>query len=312
MDAHKNFAYSTVATAPSPATSGTSLVVASGEGTRFPTPPFNATIWPSTGVATPANAEVVRVTNISTDTLTITRAQEGSTARTVVVGDRIIGSITAKTLTDIETLFDDPVLQMLGAPTTTFNFETSDLTGLTTFNSPDTLNANTTVPRQLFIQDNETGENLCGVYAAASAPFTVITKLTDTNCWKDSHAATLFVGVATPGRMELMGIQNAARTLYATAWNSPTSFSGAIGNYGGSFELPMWFAIRVNSTTDLDFLFSMNGYTWAKMVDSRNPSITIGSYGVCINANAAGDELASVWDYIYLYNSAVTLRGAAA
>ncbi len=101
FDAHKNFAVSLVATAPSPATSGTSLVVTAGQGSRFPAVPFNAIIWPG-GVATPANAEVVRVTAISTDTFTITRAQEGSTARTVLVGDLIAATVTAKTLTDLE------------------------------------------------------------------------------------------------------------------------------------------------------------------------------------------------------------------
>jgi hypothetical protein len=103
-DSHKNFAASTVATsgAPSPATSGTSLTVQSGEGARFPAAPFNAVIAPAAADATPANAEVVRVTAISTDTLTITRAQESSSARTVVAGDRIYAGPTAKTLTDVE------------------------------------------------------------------------------------------------------------------------------------------------------------------------------------------------------------------
>lgn len=102
-DAHKNFAYSTVATAPSPASSGTSLVVAAGEGTKFPATPFNVTIWPAGTQPSTANAEIARVTNIATDTFTITRAQEGSSARTVIVGDQIAATITAKTLTDAET-----------------------------------------------------------------------------------------------------------------------------------------------------------------------------------------------------------------
>lgn len=101
MDAVKNFAYSTIATAPSPAASGLSLVVAAGQGTRFPAVPFNATIWPVGQIPTPANAEIVRVTAISTDTLTITRTQESTSARTVLVGDQIAATITAKTLTDI-------------------------------------------------------------------------------------------------------------------------------------------------------------------------------------------------------------------
>lgn len=101
-DAHKNFAISAVATAPSPATSGTSLVVTTGHGTRFPTPPFNATVWPSASSPNPTNAEIVRVTAISTDTLTIVRAQESSTARSIVAGDQIAATITNKTLADIE------------------------------------------------------------------------------------------------------------------------------------------------------------------------------------------------------------------
>lgn len=101
MDALKNFAYSTVATAPSPASSGLSLIVGAGHGTRFPAVPFNATIWPTGAVPDPNSAEIVRVTGISTDTLTIVRAQESSSARTVIVGDQIAATITKKTLDDL-------------------------------------------------------------------------------------------------------------------------------------------------------------------------------------------------------------------
>ncbi len=102
FDAHKNLSVSAVATAPSPATSGTSLVVTAGHGSRFPAVPFNATIWPNNALPDPSNSEIVRVTGISTDTLTITRAQESTTARTVVVGDLIAATVTAKALTDVE------------------------------------------------------------------------------------------------------------------------------------------------------------------------------------------------------------------
>lgn len=110
FDAHTNFAYSTVATAPSPATSGTSLVVTAGQGTRFPAVSFNAVIWPAGARPVPSNAEVVRVTNISTDTFTITRTQESSSARTVVVGDQIAAVISAKTIKDIEDAINDAEL----------------------------------------------------------------------------------------------------------------------------------------------------------------------------------------------------------
>jgi hypothetical protein len=77
-------------------------VVASGGGAKFPAVPFNATIWPTGAQPTSANAEIVRVTAISTDTLTITRTQEGSSARTVVVGDNIAQTITKKVIDDLD------------------------------------------------------------------------------------------------------------------------------------------------------------------------------------------------------------------
>ncbi len=97
---HKNFAYSTVATAPSPATSGTSLVVATGEGALFGVPPFNVTINPVGVKASASNSEIARVTGISGDTLTIVRTQEGTSARTIVVGDEISDAITTLAFAD--------------------------------------------------------------------------------------------------------------------------------------------------------------------------------------------------------------------
>src|SRR5262245_8301232 len=102
FDAHKNFARSSVVVAPSPPSSGTSLTVAAGDGGLFPTPPFNVTIAPANTTPTSINAEIARVTARSGDVLTVTRAQEGTVARTILVGDVIIAAITAKTLTDVE------------------------------------------------------------------------------------------------------------------------------------------------------------------------------------------------------------------
>lgn len=106
-DLHKNFAASTVATAPSPATSGLSLTVASGEGARFPTPPFNLVAFPTTATyaTMAAVAEIVRVTAIAGDVLTIPaggRAQEGTTAKSIAVGWNVGGAVTLKAYSDIE------------------------------------------------------------------------------------------------------------------------------------------------------------------------------------------------------------------
>lgn len=102
FDAHKNFAYSTVGVAPSPVASGTSLDVAVGDGALFSAPPFNCTVWPAGSSPRSSNAEIVRVTGKTGDTFTIIRAQEGSSARSIIAGDQIAQTITAKTITDIE------------------------------------------------------------------------------------------------------------------------------------------------------------------------------------------------------------------
>lgn len=92
--AAKNFGIAVVTSAPSPATSGTSFGIAVGEQTRFTTG-LPVTIGPATGNWTPANSEVGLLTATGSGTLTITRAIESSSARTVVVGDIILQGISA-------------------------------------------------------------------------------------------------------------------------------------------------------------------------------------------------------------------------
>ena len=60
------------------------------------------TIWPNGEIPHAGNAEIVRVTARSSDTLTIVRAQEGTSARAVVVGDQVAATITNKFLDEIE------------------------------------------------------------------------------------------------------------------------------------------------------------------------------------------------------------------
>ncbi len=91
----KNFSYSTIATAPSPANNGTSLAVSSGDGALFPPTPFYATVWPRGVIPLASNAEIILVTNVSTNTFTIQRAKENTSARTILVGDQIIAGLTA-------------------------------------------------------------------------------------------------------------------------------------------------------------------------------------------------------------------------
>jgi hypothetical protein len=127
MDQLRNFAASLVATAPSPATSGTSLVVTAGQGSYFPATPFDATIWPSGVQPTNTNAEIVRVTNVSTDTFTITRAQYGTTAQSIAVGYQIAQTVDANLLNQLAPLSGATFTGEVVAP----DFKASGLTGAT-------------------------------------------------------------------------------------------------------------------------------------------------------------------------------------
>jgi hypothetical protein len=87
MDPVKNFAKATVSTGYDQA--AVSIVLSAGHGARFPDPAadgaFNLVWWNSTDYADPSddpNVEVVRCTARSTDTLTITRGQEGTAPQT--------------------------------------------------------------------------------------------------------------------------------------------------------------------------------------------------------------------------------------
>jgi hypothetical protein len=81
LDAFKNFAISSLAAG---ITAGdVALTVTTGDGTKFPAVPFNATIWDATTYGSAyldPNAEIVRVTGIAGDAFTITRAQESTAA----------------------------------------------------------------------------------------------------------------------------------------------------------------------------------------------------------------------------------------
>jgi hypothetical protein len=109
MDAAKNFAKATVDGLYDD--EATSIDVASGGGARFPAVPFNAVWWNATDFPDPSddpNVEVIRVTGISTDTLTIARGHEGTGSPGVagftheIEGKtyKLVAGLTAKAIND--------------------------------------------------------------------------------------------------------------------------------------------------------------------------------------------------------------------
>lgn len=131
MDQAKNFAKATLAATID--ADDLSLTVVATEGLRFPTPPFNAVVWNSTDYPDPADdpgVEIVRVTAISTDTLTITRAQEGTAASEHNIAGKTYQVITPLTAKIINNELA-PVLDQLADSGTKFTINPNESTGAT-------------------------------------------------------------------------------------------------------------------------------------------------------------------------------------
>ena len=102
LDPVKNFAKVEVSTGYDAA--ATSIVLTAGGGAKLPDPAtdgaFNLVWWNDTDYKDPAddsNKEIVRCTARSTDTLTVTRAQEGTTATVKNVAGKTYKMVLAMT-----------------------------------------------------------------------------------------------------------------------------------------------------------------------------------------------------------------------
>jgi len=115
LDPVKNFAKVTVSTGYD--ASATSIALSSGQGAKLPAPStdgsFNLVWWNSTDYSDPSddpNVEIVRCTARSTDTLTVTRAQESTSASTKNTAGKTYKMVlapTKKLVDDIGTNYVD-------------------------------------------------------------------------------------------------------------------------------------------------------------------------------------------------------------
>lgn len=198
----------------------------------------------------------------------------------------------------------DPVTDLFGAADTAYEFSTSSLTGLTALSpTPDTENADTTVPDHLYLSDNTASDAWCGRYIASpTMPFTVIIKVSDHTVRANYNAVGVFVGETTPGKLTVFGVYAAG--LKSVKYTNPTTFSADLTSAASSVGFK-YFGIVANSSTDIDLWASREGYVWAKHADAANPALTIASVGLAMSANNSGG-LSVSFDYLRVWNSAVT------
>lgn len=95
----KNLASSTLASAITNV--ATTLTVQSGDGAKMPATPFYATLTDYGVISTTANSEIVQVTAISTDTLTISRGQRSTSGRAFAAGAVISNGVFTQDIDDL-------------------------------------------------------------------------------------------------------------------------------------------------------------------------------------------------------------------
>lgn len=84
-------------------TGATSIALTAGTGALFPSP-SGGNWFPVTVIKSDGSLEIMRCTARSTDTLTVTRAQEGTTAKAFSAGDRVELRLTVAALAEFQPL----------------------------------------------------------------------------------------------------------------------------------------------------------------------------------------------------------------
>lgn len=211
----------------------------------------------------------------------------------------------------------DPVQLTLGTPTTAFEFDTSSLAGLTAMGAAlTTEDANTTIAGNYY---GAVAANASvawkGRYVVQATPFTAVTKLTGFGGFGAFNACALFVGPNAPGALHLLGprfTSTSVPALQLTTYTSPTGTGTDLGagltNVGGA--IPMYLAVVANTSDDVDFYYSYNGYIWSRWVANVDPTYTVGVVGIAVNAENATTAAAYAADYLRVWNSVKTLLGS--
>ena len=303
MDALKNFAYSLVAVAPIPATSGTALTVTTGQGSYFPATPFDATIWPAGVQPSNTNAEIVRVTNVSTDTFTITRAQYGTTAQSIAVGYQIAQTVDANLLNQLAPLSGATFTGEVVAP----DFKPSGLTGATTATryvggtangaptsgtfavgdfivdqtgtiwvcttagTPGTWTTTISSHLSLRTASATVGRNEITIFSGSTASQTLTAPSSpiDGSTWTVINKASVAVTLSfTPSMIPLSSGTG------VTTFSVPASGSYSFVNYNGS----QWYMVATNSADQLiNVLPTANGGTGLSTLGTAGQVLTVNS-----------------------------------
>ena len=168
----KDFASSKVATAPSPADTGTSLSVTAGEGTLFPTPStdgvFRAYVWPDAVEPDATNCEEIEITVKSTDDFTIVRSKNGI-VRSILIGDNIAINFGKSKEDQVLNILKDGRIEDKLLPSQSFTRDSD-----TQFKTPDDKTDYYTAGRIVLVNDSGVTTSHIVISSSYSSPNTTV------------------------------------------------------------------------------------------------------------------------------------------
>jgi hypothetical protein len=212
----------------------------------------------------------------------------------------------------------DPIFDKFGTPSSAaYEFDSSSLTGWTSFGSPDEYDADTTIPDHLWLKDAASSWQFAGTSRSSiSTPFTIIAKISDAWLDQNFNYAGIFVGDSS-NKMWLCCLRYNSTTTRGFGGYLPTNLTDSGGGSAwsstgvGHVDGFGYVAFVVNSTTSVDAYVSMNGMVWWKGSVAFNPSMTIAKMGLVITSGSTGgaNRVAAAFDYFRVWSSALTFPG---
>jgi len=204
----------------------TTLTVASGTGALFPSPTGSNYSYVTLINAAGTVLEIVKLTARSTDTLTITRAQEGTTASAFSTGDKVELRVTAAGMTDT---FNNGGVQSIVAGTgISVSSATGNVTVTSTVTSP--------IP---------SGSVMLFYQSAAPTGWTQVTSLNDYDLRLVSGAggttggttaySSVFTNQTPTISVNVSGLSAGATTLSTAQMPSHNHYAGNSTNMAGLF-----------------------------------------------------------------------------
>lgn len=267
-DAHANLAYSLVATAPAPAISGTTLSVTAGQGALFPAAPFNCTVWAVGTFPITTNAEIIRVTSKGAgDNWTIVRAQEGTAARTILVGDQIANTITAKVITDIET----SALTNLNISAGTTSNNLSALTFSNSGNVSFGLNGSTVTATATVASTQGSMNVSAGTTSSLASAFTFSNS---NNVSFGINGATITATASVASTQASVNLSAGTTSSLASAFTFSNSNNVSFGMNGATITATATVAAQTNQTAGLYAVGNTTGQSSSSTFDARTISFS--------------------------------------